>query len=365
MIKNIQVLRGLAALMVVLHHLQDVMAFYLGLPFKLEFGTAGVDIFFVISGFVMTYAMQTARRSPAEFWRDRAIRILPLYWLATLLVVALVGLGYAPAGAKITSLDHVLKSLLLISYPAGNDTSPVLYVGWTLVYEAYFYLVFGLLLFLGPLKRVIAGLTLLFALSIGLYFSPARQSFYVATYGNPILLEFLAGVFVAAAYERLSSEAWRPWLDKWGRGLAIGLVVASVVAMGAYDAMPPAVQAVGHVAYFLVPAVALVGGALLAEKTGLVVHSRTLILIGAASYALYLFHPFLIQPTVKVVSKLAGTGPWVMAMAAVAAIVAALAAAIAIHLYVEWPVIAFLKGLFRPRTDGQVSRVLPEASRPE
>ena len=113
-ILNIQVLRGIAALLVVYFHLQPVVHSAYGGNHVWKFGLAGVDIFFVISGFVMFYANRTQPASISRFLAGRVLRVMPLYWCATLLIVALFAIGLRPNGVHYLDAEIVAKSLFLI-----------------------------------------------------------------------------------------------------------------------------------------------------------------------------------------------------------------------------------------------------------
>ena len=132
---SIQALRVIAAFMVLAFHVSLEVA-KLTPAAVLTPGSAGVDLFFVISGFVMLYSSERLFGRPwasAQFFKRRLVRIVPLYWLATTALVLLV----APfAGTK-----AVIASLLFWPYPAGG--APLLNVGWTLNIEMFFYLVFA------------------------------------------------------------------------------------------------------------------------------------------------------------------------------------------------------------------------------
>ena len=98
-VKSIHYLRGLAALLVVFHHSIIQLAPVRDHYAHVEFGQAGVDIFFVISGFVIYLSNGKGRLGSGEFLKRRIIRIVPLYWLATLAVVA-VRLGLRDAFSR-------------------------------------------------------------------------------------------------------------------------------------------------------------------------------------------------------------------------------------------------------------------------
>ena len=114
----------------------------------------GVDIFFIISGFVMFYANRTQPNSIKRFLAARVLRIMPLYWFATLLIVGLFAIGLRPNGVHYLDAEIVAKSLFLIksTFPDGRYDL-VLNLGWTLIFEMFFYVVFAGVLIISPTKQ--------------------------------------------------------------------------------------------------------------------------------------------------------------------------------------------------------------------
>src|SRR5438067_5401161 len=146
---SIQYLRFVAAFGVVLFHACSGTAH----PFAI--GAIGVHLFFVISGFLMWRVTALEPQAPRVFWLHRARRIIPLYWAAIALMVVLVHALKVRPWEATDQAGPVLKSMLFIPYRAADGVvAPVVYPGWTLNYEAFFYLVFGLSLFLAPLARL-------------------------------------------------------------------------------------------------------------------------------------------------------------------------------------------------------------------
>ena len=139
-IYGLQYLRGLAAFLVVLHHTIEMSP--MGLPEWTRFiGAIGVDIFFVLSGFIMVYTAFPAGEavSPLKFLKKRAQRIYPLYWMCFLLIVLIMSLGYL--SNNVIPLESVISSFFLLP-----SEERVIFVAWTLEYEMYFYALFALAL---------------------------------------------------------------------------------------------------------------------------------------------------------------------------------------------------------------------------
>ena len=164
---SIQVLRAAAALAVLFAHLWPALAQFGNeniIP-NFTFGAAGVDLFFVISGFIMVYTSERLfgqRDGPGRFLTRRLIRIVPMYWaLTTLVVVAWYGVKLPDH----TTWTNVVGSYLFIpTLKPGGGTAPVLGVGWTLNYEMLFYFLFAITIMFQRRMAVIVLSALLFGI---------------------------------------------------------------------------------------------------------------------------------------------------------------------------------------------------------
>ena len=206
---GIQARRFVAAMLVVLAHSTAMVNERMHLDmFKWRAGWSGVDIFFVISGFVMAISSSTLLQR-ANGWKifitRRLIRIVPLYWVATTLKLAtLIAL---PALALDSPLElwNTIASYLFI--PTFDDKSlldaPLLKVGWTLNYEMFFYAIFTLALFLGksPLKFTAA----IFAIAVAVNLFSTPKFPYAYGFLEPILMEFVMGMLVAKLCMRVNN----------------------------------------------------------------------------------------------------------------------------------------------------------------
>src|SRR4028119_2163492 len=160
----LQVYRGIAAVLVVMVHLSlmsenrlDQVAF-LNL---FQAGWSGVDYFFVLSGFIMVYVHRSAigkKDQLKSFLVKRAVRIYPIYWIITLTLLFFFIVIPGFADNQNLGLGYVIGSLLLIP----QNEWPILLVGWTLIYELYFYFLFSIAIWLKPKHSVPILLTWLF-----------------------------------------------------------------------------------------------------------------------------------------------------------------------------------------------------------
>jgi peptidoglycan/LPS O-acetylase OafA/YrhL len=344
-IANLQGLRGIAALLIVLYHMQPVLNRDYGLSLKSNFFVFGVDIFFVLSGFVMFYSNPETQPADApRFLIQRIFRIVPLYWLSTLAIIGFFVMGFRPVGLHKLSPQIIAESFAFIpsSFPHGRHDL-ILSVGWTLMFELFFYLAFAVTFVMRSLEKSFAALAGLFlALSlVGQVVKPLP--YLMQFYTSPIMLEFLYGAATAILYLRWSRDLPR-WLPQAGLAL---LLLGFVIAI-AEDAAGVGVPN-KHEARFLIlgaPAFMIFAGALAMERGGWVLKNRFFLELGAASYVLYLFHPLIAQMTVKFVRPILPDAP---PAAAVLAVLACLGSAFAIHYCVEKPILSWSKRFTRPR----------------
>lgn len=271
MISNIQALRAFAALGVVLYHTD------LRIPGLLHTDYLGVAIFFVISGFIMSYI---ARTSAVDFLRRRIVRIVPLYWIGLLIYAGLIVVVYPMMGKQtdnIVTVSSFVQDMLFIPKIDGHGANikPALQVGWTLNLEMYFYVLFAAAMMVSRkyapmIAATVVAITWLAARSLNL---PPMIEFW----GHDYTIFFSLGV---AAYFISRSVNFAPII-----GIAVTLV--GVAALGFYITG-------GHTSAHYSAPFLIVLGAVLLEQSNVFIKSPAILSIGTASYALYLFHPFVI-----------------------------------------------------------------------
>lgn len=287
-VRSIQYLRGLAAFSVLVFHAAERAGGAFGV------GAAGVDIFFVISGFIMWVVSSGRPQSPQGFLLRRAQRILPLYWLTTLVVAAaaLAIPGAFPAMQPTTT--HIIKSLLFIPhYDAAGLIAPLIVPGWTLNYEMFFYLVFALAL-LAPVRfRALLVTIALAGLVASRPLGDVRDPLW-ATYTDPILLEFVAGLWLG-----------RAWINGKLPGRRLGLVMIGLGVIGFVTTAAAGVEvSAWRLVLWGVPAVLIVAGAVSLERHGVIPRWRALRGLGDASYSVYLVHGLAISAVVRILAAL-------------------------------------------------------------
>ena len=314
---SIQYLRAVAALAVVLFHACQ----WADIDF--DIGAGGVDLFFVISGFLMWSITQDPQVTPAGFLWRRITRVAPLYWIATLALAGLVLAWPALIPQVKAEPAHVLLSLSFTPHldPAGLPF-PLLPPGWSLDYEAILYQTFALAL-MGPRRwRLTAVLSALGLITLtGLLIHSLFPLF-----ANPLMLEFAAGIVMA----RVMGEGRRPSLGMGWSFIALGLTIFALLKLLGIH------SDIGRWLLWGGPAVLIMAGALGVEAAGGLPRSLALKRVGDASYSIYLCH----WPIIAVISKLAGAHhPWWLIPVTVGA---SLAAGLACREVLEKPLIRLL-----------------------
>lgn len=305
MLRSLQAGRALAALMVLLFHLGPTVRHYFGAaPLYVPFGHAGVDFFFVLSGFIITAAHRADVGRPERLGRflwKRFVRIYPVYWIVFLA---------AFAGAfRLVDLSPAAFLHALLLTPTG--VAPVISVAWSLQWEVIFYLLFGALI----VHPLLAAVALVGVVASGLPEAPMYMGL------------FLAGVLAALVADRPERLP--------GRSLAaLGAAIFGLACV--HDVL----SGVKPTAWLGVGAAVAIVGLVRAERAG---HAfgggQWMQLLGDASYSIYLIHYPLISAGCKLATALGLRGPaWGMAVYPVL-LAATLLAGVGLHLAVEKPLL--------------------------
>lgn len=287
---GINALRGIAATLVVITHAINVSLprfpeFTVGhMPYRI----GGVDVFFVISGFIMSYSTRKyldGRLDGTGFLRRRLLRIAPLYWLVTLAVGTLVAIRPAFSDRPF-SLAFLIASLTFFPYHVGNDTlrTSILPQAWTLGYEMIFYLLFALFTSVNYRKGII-GLCLLLTGLVAFY--PVAANFYTSYFTNPVWMDIVAGILLS----------FLP-LEKVGRIRWI-LIVVGFLWLGLLFPQQGESRGTYMRVWAATPGAAMiVAGFSQLKNAG---NWRIFVLGGNISYSIFLSHMYLMKP---VASKL-------------------------------------------------------------
>ncbi|MFK8075556.1 MAG: acyltransferase family protein [Granulosicoccus sp.] len=312
---TLQYLRAIAALAVVYSHAVTQVDAYA--PLLKHAGSFGVDIFFVISGFIMIYIAKPGNTF-GKFMVNRARRVIPLYWFFTLLMAVILLLFPNVFKATRFDLEALLLSLAFVphwSMVTTTEAWPIVAPGWSLNFEMYFYFIFALSLFFIEKYRiafitfVISGVFLL-ATIMDTGESPITHFF-----AKSMVFEFVFGMVLAYAWKkgfRLSS------------GVAWVLLAVGTVMLFLHLPVPRIIE-------YGIPSLLIVTACLYIN----VGESRFGVLLGDASYALYLCHIFVLGLLRKVLPPFLGEGQSAAILFVVISIVICTIASLFVHRFID------------------------------
>ncbi|WP_407155166.1 acyltransferase family protein [Bradyrhizobium sp. STM 3557] len=288
MLVSVQALRAVAALSVVLCHFSQAQLILSGhgddwIP--LYSLASGVDLFFVISGFIMVHSSEKLFGSPgapAIFFGRRLSRVVPPYWLATL-----IALAFAPS-VTWASLAGSLFFVPYVSNPTYGQATPLLGVGWTLNYEMMFYVMFAATLML-PRKWALAAVGLALAIMAALgHFGFIDQPTPLRFWCDPIIIEFALGMAIAIAYRKSIK------LPALARTLLVLIAVTIIYGFQHHiggGGMPSNDRLL---VWGLPTAMIFTAGVLGPWPSGHPSIQRAVVALGDASYSMYLIHPLVV-----------------------------------------------------------------------
>lgn len=353
---GIEVGRGIAACLVVLHHSGEIIAeprFYDALIWGglLKNFNVGIDFFFVLSGFIIAWVHWGDVGRPervVHYARRRFLRIYPPYWGVMLPLAALYFIFPAAGKSHQHDVWGFVFSVLLLPYPDG----PILGAAWTLVHEVIFYGVFALLIARGGIA---AWLLPAWALAIVAAQPFVPLPFPLSLIFNAFNLEFLFGVAAAL------------WLRDRKVPFPRVFALAGLAAFLGFMLFAPTIQGVsivGRLAFGLSATVGILGIVEWERSRGLHV-AKPLLALGAASYAVYLIHGVTLSATIHVLTKLgfrAAPLPLVVLILVAASVIAGLL----YHAWVERPLSLWFKAPrlpFRRASPSRAAVVLPSEPR--
>lgn len=298
----------------------------------------GVDIFFVISGFIIYHiggAQPAGVRSAIDFMIRRVIRIAPTYWLFTFAMLGVMMTMSDALRQNAVSLGNVAMSLFFYPYSPDNTVAmrPILAQGWTLNFEMFFYLVFAVLVCVAPPQRRFAALigSLAALVAVGAVFPIQPPLFFLL---QPLLLLFAAGIAIARYYDRL---------PRHGTPVTATLVVAAAVLATAFGEVAETDLWVRLLTRG-VPAFAIVYAVLFWRRPPAWVAGGPVPLLGDASYALYLSHPFVVNAMLLIFAKI---GLKIGVFYLIATVAASVLAGLVIFLVIERPTTSWLTRAYR------------------
>lgn len=299
-ITSIQFSRALAIILVIISHSIDAAgslghSYIASFKHFENFGAIGVDIFFVVSGAIMIIITSNNKITPGNFFLRRFIRIVPLYWgiSAFALLLTLFGIRPADDPAKILQTITIIP-ITLAGYKAGH----ILFFGWTLSFEFYFYLIMMLALFVRKEKPfIILSLLLLIQVLLRLLIKGMVSDERLNFFANPIILEFLAGSFAGYLYltKTKSHKCFAYFFVAGGVLLMLWTVFNGFENIIRMNHTWDGTLSLQRFYIWGIPSFLLVNGLLLLEKNKIFSVNKFWIITGDISYSAYLSHVFSIK----------------------------------------------------------------------
>ena len=290
MIVSIQYMRAIAVLLVILYHAISKGEIYSETSWAwFNFGEAGVDLFFIISGYIMCYTTRRKRPNIYEFMKARVVRIMPLYWILTTVALAI----YLVAPDKINSSGG--DTSIFYSYTLLPSNSKYLIQnGWTLSYEFFYYAIFSIgLIFSATRKYVVPAVVLTILVMLGQIIRPSNVALEFMT--SSILVEFVMGIAAFYVVQKYQIS----------KNIALAFCGASIVLIAGISYWGTTGN---RVIDYGIPALFLFMGLIYLEETlqNNKHHPLNQILgkIGDSSYSTYLLHPFFLAIAAIVFKKL-------------------------------------------------------------
>jgi exopolysaccharide production protein ExoZ len=348
-IVSVQILRAVAASAVVVAHAQSWISKMTGAPhapLDLHFlGGFAVDLFFVISGFIMVYTSEPMfgrPDGPKTFFLHRLVRIVPLYWIVTAGYIAL-SLAF-PQFGRSYGLDFIITSFLFIPMlNADGEVMPIVGHGWTLNFEMVFYAVFALAVF-APRRPAVALASAALAAMVVIGQQLVPTSTVLAFWTDPFILQFIFGMLIGLLY-REGLRLPKP--------LAVGLMVTGCALVYVFRAS--SIDAPPLTLWASFSAALLVAGATFGDFSLEGPVWRSLAIVGDASYSIYLLHSAPIRGALalsRATSLDFASAPWLYVSLT---LVGAIALGIVTYYMFERPLTRYLRSLLKPRKLAQAS----------
>lgn len=277
MINNIQILRAFAAINVVVYHVLYLSSIYFDkinfLNFLKGWGLNGVDLFFVISGFIIFHTQLNNKKNIYQFIKSRLARVVPSYWIITLFYAFLYFLFPNLFNNLTISSEKIFYSLFFFSQLI-EDLGPIVNVGWTLEYEMLFYIMFSIFLFFKKFNIIYINIIFIILILLS---------------KNFLFFEFLFGINIAYFYNKKNLNS-KVGLLIFFIGLSILVLSLKPISIFHID------NDINRVFFWGIPSLLIVLGFIYCKP----VYNKFLLFLGNASYSIYLVHFMVITSFCKI-----------------------------------------------------------------
>ncbi|MGB0466816.1 MAG: acyltransferase family protein [Pontibacterium sp.] len=293
---SIQILRAVAALSVLLSHvklpLYEVYGWGgLGPIFDSLLGAIGVDIFFVVSGFVIALTADKKNHTPKAFALNRFIRVVPIYYVYTIPFAI-----YFILNGNISTASTFNSTLFLPLLDIGEFSNPFHSYGWTLSFEVWFYVMFTFILFFAGRSAFTVMPAVILALMPLSYFSAQQDWFFLSFAFHPMTGEFALGCLAYLIYKS-------GWLQpRLGAIFTLSAIILIFTVSLAYEdlawheqILSDFQQGLHRFIYWGLPSFVLLLGLLALEPFLQTAKLKGLCYLGDISYSLYLVQPFIFK----------------------------------------------------------------------
>ncbi|MCF0062716.1 acyltransferase [Dyadobacter chenwenxiniae] len=349
-LNSIQYLRALAALLVVYCHAIDQQmrlgqSYQQGFHHLQNFGAIGVDIFFVISGFIISYISkkEVGPKAALIFLKKRFIRINPAYYAASVIALGFMMLSNSFSFSTQSTLKTI--SILPIFESGEIFQNPILHIGWTLSFEWLFYLVVSLLMLLSVVqyKDHLLILILVVVTLLGILFPSKEIHFNFVT--NPMILEFGFGILLSIIYKDLKAQPiiYPALLLAITAAFFIHLIYNGYGEISEASKILKGENVWQRIVIWGIPSATLALGLLFLEKQmgSNFFHNKKLLLLGDASYAIYLVHQTCFKVIISVLQKTHFASKLNLDFLVLILVCISVMTGILFHIYIEKKLISF------------------------
>lgn len=295
---SIQMLRGIAALLIVLFHSTQIYqnsANFNYLNWAFKFGFIGVDLFFVISGFIILYVHQDnlgQREYTRKYFKSRMFRIYPLYWIILFVVASVYFFIPTFGGGYERNIGYLFHNFLLIPHTYAF----ILPQTWTLTYEVIFYIVFGIGIYSN--NKILRSIFYVWAIICGFNLLGVLKfrSLYTETLFNPVILEFLMGTILYYIVSRFKDKIKKLYSDL---SIVIGVIILVILITMVYWDIYYGNRILFGLAFSII-LFGIITKNLKYKRS----YNKTFVLLGNSSYSIFLTHYTLLSASVKLLKKI-------------------------------------------------------------